>query len=209
MAKGKGSKASSPKKHPGGRPTKYKPEYVQIVYDACSGYGLDNKGLAKILLTTPQTIATWMKEYPEFFDAVKAGKDLWNTHTVEDSLLKRTMGYKYIETTREPLYNPLTGKPLKDPKTGKDIIAVTKKVTKNVAPDTTAIIFYLKNRDPGRWRDKQEIEHSGNVTVETGIRRPGDDDIASQKDHAAADARRPDRPAIRDNGQNRGAGKPV
>lgn len=42
-------------------------------------------------------------------------------------------------------------------------LVVTKVVTKEVIPDTTAQIFWLKNRRPDLWRDKQQIEHSGEV----------------------------------------------
>lgn len=44
-------------------------------------------------------------------------------------------------------------------------LRVTKKVTKEVVPDTTAQIFWLKNRRPDKWRDKQDIEHSGGLSV--------------------------------------------
>lgn len=44
-------------------------------------------------------------------------------------------------------------------------IIETKRVTKEVVPDTTAQIFWLKNRRPDKWRDKQSMEHSGDVTV--------------------------------------------
>lgn len=54
-------------------------------------------------------------------------------------------------------------------------LVVTKEVTKEVLPDTTAQIFWLKNRRPDRWRDKQDIEHSGQiggVTIINDIPRP-------------------------------------
>lgn len=57
--------------------------------------------------------------------------------------------------------------------TGK--LIVTKEVTKEVLPDTTAQIFWLKNRRPDRWRDKQDIEHSGQiggVTIVNDIPKP-------------------------------------
>lgn len=56
-------------------------------------------------------------------------------------MLKRALGYEYTETTRE--YIPEL-----------DEMKTTKKVTKQVAPDTTAQIFWLKNRKPDKWRDK-------------------------------------------------------
>lgn len=54
-------------------------------------------------------------------------------------------------------------------------LVVTKEVTKEVLPDTTAQIFWLKNRRPDRWRDKQDIEHSGQiggVTIVNDIPKP-------------------------------------
>lgn len=42
-------------------------------------------------------------------------------------------------------------------------LVVTKEITKEVPPDTTAIIFWLKNRQPQKWRDKQQVEMSGEL----------------------------------------------
>ncbi|MDL5066676.1 helix-turn-helix domain-containing protein, partial [Clostridioides difficile] len=53
----------------------------------------------------------------------------------------------------------------------------TKRVTKHVVPDTTAQIFWLKNRKPAEWRDKRDIEHSGNlgdITIKVGDEEYGD-----------------------------------
>ncbi|CAI3601335.1 hypothetical protein CNEO2_2630002 [Clostridium neonatale] len=69
---------------------------------------------------------------------------------VENALLKRALGYKYDEVTKE--LNEDTGE-----------LEVTKVVTKEVQPDTTAQIFWLKNRKPEDWRDRKEVEHSGNI----------------------------------------------
>ena len=65
-------------------------------------------------------------------------------------MLKRALGYEFKETTQE-----LT----------EDGMRVTKVITKQQAPDTTAQIFWLKNRKPDEWRDKKETEVSGNMTV--------------------------------------------
>lgn len=54
-------------------------------------------------------------------------------------------------------------------------LVITKEVTKEVLPDTTAQIFWLKNRRPDRWRDKQDIEHMGQiggVTIVNDIPKP-------------------------------------
>uniref|UniRef100_UPI0035DEBFDA HNH endonuclease n=1 Tax=Enterococcus avium TaxID=33945 RepID=UPI0035DEBFDA len=44
-------------------------------------------------------------------------------------------------------------------------LVVTKEVTKQVAPDTGAIAFWLKNRKPDVWRDKKETEISGGLDL--------------------------------------------
>ncbi|WP_251572506.1 hypothetical protein [Paenibacillus sp. MER TA 81-3] len=45
------------------------------------------------------------------------------------------------------------------------VMVETKRVTKEVQPDVTAQIFWLKNRRPDKWRDKQDIQHSGSMDV--------------------------------------------
>lgn len=61
-------------------------------------------------------------------------------------------------------------------------LIVTKEVTKEVIPDVTAQIFWLKNRKSKEWRDKHELEHSGvinnpyqGLTTEQLIRLAADD----------------------------------
>ena len=38
---------------------------------------------------------------------------------------------------------------------------------KEIAPDTTAMIFWLKNRDPNNWRDRHETEITGSLDTHT------------------------------------------
>ena len=92
--------------------------------------------------------------------------------------LKRALGYSYVETTREslPVFDPTTGEI-----TGYKL-QVTKEVTKEVQPDTTAQIFWLKNRKPDAWRDKQNVQLEGNInnpfeglTTEQLLKLVGDD----------------------------------
>ena len=70
---------------------------------------------------------------------------------VENALLKRALGYEYIEERVE------------SGKDGNKKFIKTVQVTKHVPPDTTALIFWLKNRRPKNWRDKQQLEHSGSI----------------------------------------------
>lgn len=66
-------------------------------------------------------------------------------------MLKRALGYDYVEETKE--IKEINGK--------KNV--VIKQIKRHMAGDTTAQIFWLKNRKPNEWRDKKNIEHTGEV----------------------------------------------
>lgn len=126
----------------GGRPSKYKPEFAKQAYKLCL-LGATDKGLANFFEVTESTLNLWKQEYPEFSESLKAGKEEADA-VVASSLFQRATGYSHPDT---------------DIKIYKGKI-VTTKLTKHYPPDSTAAIFWLKNRNPGKWRDKQEIEHS-------------------------------------------------
>ena len=120
--------------------------------------GLTDKQIAHNIGVTEQTLNVWKKNYPSFFESLKRGKEVVDRQ-VENALLKRALGYSYVETTREicPIYDETTGQIV-----GHEL-QVTKEVTKEVQPDTTAQIFWLKNRKPEDWRDKQNVHVEGNI----------------------------------------------
>lgn len=128
--------------------------------------GLTDEQIAKNLGIAYSTFRVYVKKYSALSAALKRGKEVVDFE-VENALLKRALGYEYEEVTKErilkkdekgvPLVN-IHGVPIYE-------MVITKKVTKQVAPDTTAQIFWLKNRKPQDWRDKQEISHEGNITV--------------------------------------------
>ena len=107
--------------------------------------------IAKFLNISKKTLNVWKKTYPDFYSALQAGK-LEVDLLVEDSLLKRALGYEYEETeitaTKDGAIKE--GKPMR-----------VKKTKKFLAPDVTAQIFWLKNRQPKTWRDRQITEHTG------------------------------------------------
>lgn len=92
---------------------------------------------------TRSTLNEWKKKFSDISDTLKKGKEVIDRQ-VENALLKRALGYKYEEVIRELGVNPATGD---------EELIVTKVVTKEVQPDTTAQIFWLKNRKPDVWRD--------------------------------------------------------
>ena len=112
--------------------------------------GLNDEQIAGKIGISKSTYYEWQKKFPAFAEAIKDGKVVPDRE-VENALLKRAKGFEYEEVTTEW-----------DSKRGE---MVTKRVTKYYPPDPTSIIFYLKNRKPEEWRDKQQVELSGSIDV--------------------------------------------
>lgn len=120
--------------------------------------GLVDEQIAAKMGINRDTLYTWKNKYSDIADALKRGKEVVDIE-VENSLLKRAKGYRYDEVTRELIA-------IKDDD-GNVIdreLQITKVVTKEVQPDTTAQIFWLKNRKSAEWRDKKELD--GNITIQ-------------------------------------------
>ena len=106
--------------------------------------GLTEQQLAHNMGIGWTTLKDWKNKFPALVSAIKKGKAPVDLE-VENALLKRALGYDYEETITE--VEELDG--------GRQKKHV-RKVKKHMPPDTTAQIFWLKNRRPGRWRDKIE-----------------------------------------------------
>lgn len=117
--------------------------------------GLSDKQIAHNIGITQTTLYEWQKRFPELSEALKKGKEVVDRE-VENALLKRALGYEYDEVTQEPVT---------DKDTGITEMRVTKRVTKQIVPDVTAQIFWLKNRKPDEFRDKRDVELSGSVDL--------------------------------------------
>ena len=114
--------------------------------------GLTDEQIAHNMGICRDTLIEWKKKFPDISDALKRGKEVLDIE-VENALLKRALGYDYTEERVEV-----------SKENGKKTVKTTQTV-KHVPPDTTAQIFWLKNRRQDRWRDKQQLEHSGSVDV--------------------------------------------
>lgn len=132
---------------PAGRPSKYKPEYCKQAEKLCA-LGATDVELADFFGVSINTIDNWKVRYPEFLGALKEAKDIANQRVVR-SLYQRAVGYTF-ESEKVFQFQ------------GQIIRADTRE---HVPPDTTAQIFWLKNRKSAEWRDKQEQEHTGNITI--------------------------------------------
>jgi hypothetical protein len=147
-------KATEPK-NKGGAPTKYNAAIYPDIVKALAAKGYTEAEIYGIIKISAPTFIKWKKIHPEFLKAVREGNLIPNTE-VEMALLKRAKGYQYDEQIETPVMTKKNNKPFT-----KMEVTVVRHLEK--APDTLAQIFWLKNRDPARWRDKQDIEHSGNI----------------------------------------------
>ena len=133
-----------------GCPTKFKQEYLEQAYKLCL-LGATDASLADFFDVTEQTINNWKTSHPEFFESLKAGKAKADAQ-VAQSLFNRAVGYKAEPELKEDLDS-------------NGNVVETTRTTKHVGPDTTAAIFWLKNRKSDVWRDKQHVELTPGLDV--------------------------------------------
>lgn len=103
--------------------------------------GLTDEQIAAKMGIAVKTLYRWKEQHSQICQSLKRGKEVVDVE-VENALLKRALGYSYNEVTHERVG---------------DQMVPTKIVTKEVAPDTTAQIFWLKNRKPDMWGDRISI----------------------------------------------------
>lgn len=108
--------------------------------------------IAQNIRISVQTYYEWQRRFPSFLEAVKKGKAPVDTQ-VENALLKRALGYDYIETVTDYTLSETEKDENGNPK---KIIKNVRMTKKHVAPDVGAQAFWLKNRRPDRWREKRE-----------------------------------------------------
>jgi len=123
-----------------GRPSAYKSEYIEQAKKLCL-LGATDKEMADFFGVAESTFNLWKKEHKEFSESLKEGKTIADAN-VAKSLYHRALGYSHPE---DKIFND-NGEPLVVP------------TIKYYPPDTTAAIFWLKNRKPGEWRDKQDVD---------------------------------------------------
>lgn len=129
-----------------GRKSAYKEEYNQLA----ENYGLlgaTDKEMADLFGVTERTLNQWKKDYPEFLQSLKKGKSIADAN-VASRLYNRAIGYDCKATKFA---------------TSEGRITDSKEYTEHYPPDTTAAIFWLKNRQPEKWRDKKEVDANVNL----------------------------------------------
>lgn len=124
-----------------GRKSEFKPEFVELAFNYAL-LGATDLQLSEFLGVSERQINRWKKDYPEFCQSLKKGKEKADSE-VAQKLFKRAIGYDFDEIHVE--------------RKGRKILR-KKTINKHQPPEVTAQIFWLKNRQPELWRDKQQIE---------------------------------------------------
>lgn len=123
-----------------GRPSSYKPEFVEQARKLAE-LGATDREVADFFNVDERTINRWKHEHPDFCLSLKVGKQAADDR-VEQSLYRRALGFSHDAVKimgYEGTYTPV------------EYVEV-------YPPDTTAAIFWLKNRRPDQWRDKTETD---------------------------------------------------
>lgn len=127
-------------KNKGGRPSKYRIEFEKQAYLLCL-LGATDKELADFFEISESTLNEWKKTYTGFSESLKKGKIIADAE-VSAKLYHRATGYSHPDIDIKVIRNKI----------------VKTLLIKHYPPDTTAAIFWLKNRQKSKWRDKQSIE---------------------------------------------------
>ena len=139
--------------------------------------GATDSDISKKIGVVLSTFCEWKNRFPQISEALKKGKAPVDFE-VENALLKRALGFEYVEKKKVRMPD------------GSERIENT---VKYVVPDTTAQIFWLKNRRPDKWRDKHEVTTAAQgqlADLIDGLKEPVTDDLYTETagfDGAVAD----------------------
>ena len=131
-----------------GHPTAFKEEYCELAENYCLLGATDVK-LAEFFDVCEATINNWKKAHPLFLESIKKGKVIADANVVK-SLYKKATGYSHLDTKFATFEGQITDE---------------KEYVKHYAPDTTAAIFWLKNRQKDLWRDRHEVSHDSKTEL--------------------------------------------
>lgn len=112
--------------------------------------GLTEDQIAHNMGIARSTLSDWKNRFSDISEALKKGKDIVDLE-VENAVFKRATGYDYVEEKIEY-------------ECGVEVKRTV--INKHVPPDVGAAAFWLKNRRPDKWRDKQQIEADVDTNIE-------------------------------------------
>jgi hypothetical protein len=124
----------------------------------CAESGLDMKSTAEKINISVNELEQLMRELPELKEIYLKGKMSSPARKVEDALLRRALGFQQQEIYSEDMIDKKTGEQLE--------ILKRRVVSKEIAPDVRALLFWLKNRCPQRWSEKQNQDNEYELELE-------------------------------------------
>lgn len=136
------TKAKAPAKARRGRPTKFRPEFVEQARKLCL-LGLTDGELADFFGVDEATIHRWKHTHKDFCESILTGKVLADSN-VADSLYRSAVGGHFVTEER--------------PVGGENGAASVQPLKRQVAPSVQAQSLWLRNRQPHLWRDRVEVK---------------------------------------------------
>jgi hypothetical protein len=127
-----------------GAPTKYREEFCIQAEKLCKLGAIDTE-LADFFEVAESTLNLWKLEFPQFSESIKKGKMLADAEVAE-KLYQRATGYSHPDVDIKMFDGQI----------------IETEITKHYPPDTTAAIFWMKNRQPAKWKDKHEVDQNVN-----------------------------------------------
>lgn len=137
-----------------GRPSPYNPAEHPAAVLALTREGATLQEVAERLGVARATVQNWMAAHPAFLAAVNQGREEADDR-VERALYARATGYTYDS---EKIVTLNGGE-------GAGSMVERVPIKEHCPPDVTAQRYWLNNRRPAVWRDRQAVEHSGGVTL--------------------------------------------
>jgi len=152
------------------RPTKYNKKYCEKAKKLAEK-GCTDKEIAYFLGISESTLNLWKLKHSEFSESLKDGKEIPDKK-VEQALYKRCIGYKCKED--KMFYD-------------KDAGVIVQPTIKHYPPDTTACIYWTKNRMPDRWRDVRQNELTGKDGGPVKVQQMTDEQLSEEIAKAEAE----------------------
>lgn len=143
-----------------GRKTAYQDSFANQALKLCL-LGATDAEMANFFGVSEQTLNTWKKKYPEFLESLKKGKSIADAN-VASKLYNRAIGYDAKATKFATNEGKITDKV---------------EYVEHYPPDTTAAIFWLKNRQPYKWRDRKELDT--NIRLDDELEKMTDEQLAA------------------------------
>lgn len=139
-----------------GRPSDFRPEYVEQVERFCAVMGTLDEDVAQFFGVCVATINNWKKEHPEFLASIKRGK-ADTDHKVVEKLIDRAVGAKFYQDKEIKLktVHYENGKKVSEEERFEIV-----RLEGQAPPDTQALALYLHNRRSDLFKQKQSVELS-------------------------------------------------